>query len=55
MGVSPEFEIALYTILYLCGSETNKLNFANMNISFYCFKMQRYGKPVLATVYPAKN
>ena len=55
IGVSPEFEVALYTILFLFGTENTKLNFANMSIAFHCFKLQRNGKSVLATVYPAKN
>lgn len=54
MGVSPEFEIALYTIIFLCSEKTvTKLQFANMNINFKCFKMNRDGENVLATIYPS--
>ncbi|RNA22206.1 poly(U)-specific endoribonuclease-B-like [Brachionus plicatilis] len=52
IGFSPEFEIALYTIVFLCGEKKTRLNFANLDVIFECYKMERNDKEVLATIYP---
>jgi hypothetical protein len=53
VGVSPEFEIALYTIIFLCGRNNNRLRFGNVEISIMCFKMERENRTVIATLFPS--
>lgn len=53
IGLSPEFEIALYTIIFLCGGSKTTVEFANIQITFECFKMERNGKTVIATMFPS--
>ena len=53
MGLSPEFEIALYTILYLCGGQKNQIEFGNIRLNIEVYKMQREGRNVLATLFPS--
>lgn len=52
VGVSPEFEIALYTIVFLCGRNKSRLRFGNIEMSIQCFKMERENRTVLATLFP---
>ncbi len=56
LGVSPEFEIALYTIIFLCeADQITHTRFANMKVAFHCYKIQRNYRTVLSTIYAAKN
>ena len=39
IGTSPEFEVALYTIMFLCApEEKTDLTFAGMNVVVTCYK-----------------
>lgn len=40
IGVSPEFEIALYTLCFLCGEENNKIHLDDYDVNIKCY---RYG------------
>lgn len=51
--MSPEFEIALYTIIFLCGSQKTKVSFSNIEVEFECFKMKREGRTVMGTLFPS--
>ncbi len=55
IGVSPEFEMALYTILFLCSGQKTKLEFAGMKFAVQCFKMERDDDVVMATLFTSKN
>lgn len=50
IGTSPEFELALYTILYFCasGSHTD-VSIAGQDVILTCFKM---GRGALGTCHP---
>ena len=48
IGVSPEFEIALYTLCFLCGGENNAVQLANYHLNIKCYKIRSH----LATSYP---
>lgn len=48
IGVSPEFELALYTLMFLAGVENNKVQCGPYKLNIKCF---RYGKQ-LGTSYP---
>lgn len=37
IGVSPEFEIALYTLCFLCGEENNKIHLDDYDINIKCY------------------
>ena len=52
VGTSPEFEIALYTIIYFCSGQKTHLKFANIEVTFECFRMVRDGRKVIATLFP---
>ena len=53
VGLSPEFELAMYTIVFLCSGKSTQLRFANLDVTLECFKMDREGRKVIATLYPA--
>ena len=55
IGVSPEFEIALYTIVFLCSGQKTQLEFAGMKFGIQCFKMERDGSQILATLFTTKD
>merc|ERR1712137_1049295 len=38
IGVSPEFEIALYTLCFLCGEEDNKIYLDDYDINIKCYR-----------------
>lgn len=52
IGLSPEFELALYTIIFLCGRQKTRVQFANLDVEFDCYKMQREGRQVIGTLFP---
>ena len=39
IGVSPEFEMALYTLMFLCGEEENDVEIGGYKIRITCFSM----------------
>ena len=50
IGTSPEFELALYTILYFCSSESHTdVKIAGQDVVLICFKM---GRSALGTCHP---
>ena len=50
IGTSPEFELALYTILYFCSSESHTdVTIAGQDVVLICFKM---GRSALGTCHP---
>ncbi len=55
IGVSPGFEIALYTIVFLCSGQKTQLEFAGMKFGIQCFKMERENSKILATLFTTKD
>ena len=50
IGTSPEFELALYTILYFCSTDSHTdVTIAGQDVVLACFKMGRHG---LGTCHP---
>ena len=50
IGTSPEFELALYTILYFCSPESHTdVTIAGQDVVLICFKM---GRSALGTCHP---
>jgi poly(U)-specific endoribonuclease len=50
IGTSPEFELALYTILYFCSTDNHTdVTIAGQDVVLACFKMGRHG---LGTCHP---
>ena len=48
IGTSPEFEIAMYTLCFLCGEEDNRLDLLDYNINIKCYRHRGH----LGTSYP---
>lgn len=52
-GISPEFELMLYTLCFLCGEEENVLTCGPYQVAVKCFKWTTHdGKTVIATTFP---
>ena len=50
IGTSPEFELAMYTILYYCSTERHTdVTIAGQHVILACFKMGQHG---LGTCHP---
>jgi len=48
IGVSPEFEVALYTLCFLCGGEDNKIYLDDYDINIKCYHQGKH----LGTCFP---
>lgn len=53
IGVSPGFEMALYTMCFLAGEEHQTLQVGPYGVDLTCFKMHRKGKDYIGTSFPA--
>ncbi|KAJ3680631.1 hypothetical protein LUZ60_016909 [Juncus effusus] len=49
IGVSPEFEIALYTLCYYVGREDNEVNLGPYCVNIKCY---RFGRDKIGSVFP---
>lgn len=49
LGVSPEFEVALYTLCFYCGQENNHMHLDEYNVNIKCYKFRGNH---LSTSYP---
>ncbi|XP_002964623.2 poly(U)-specific endoribonuclease-B [Selaginella moellendorffii] len=49
IGVSPEFELALYTLCFFCGDEDNHLVLGSYGVNVKCY---RYGRNRIGSVFP---
>ncbi|KAJ4759152.1 Poly(U)-specific endoribonuclease [Rhynchospora pubera] len=49
IGVSPEFEIALYTLCYFVGREDNQVNLGPYSVNIKCYRM---GNDKIGSVFP---
>ncbi|TPX60668.1 hypothetical protein PhCBS80983_g01583 [Powellomyces hirtus] len=55
IGTSPEFEIALYTLVFLAGSEDNNVVLDGVELNLKCHKFQSRGVVRLGSVYPVSG
>ncbi|CAL9080054.1 unnamed protein product [Musa textilis] len=49
LGVSPEFEIALYTLCFFVGNEDNRVKLGPYSVNLKCY---RFGKNKIGSVFP---
>lgn len=52
VGVSPEFEIALYTLCFVCGEESNFVEIGPYDVIIQCYKYQSKGETYIGTSFP---
>lgn len=52
IGVSPEFEVAMYTLCFLAGHEDNHITVGEYDINIKCYKINSRNGPKLGTSYP---
>mmetsp|Transcript_61511 Transcript_61511/g.109642 ORF Transcript_61511/g.109642 Transcript_61511/m.109642 type:complete len:420 (-) Transcript_61511:22-1281(-) len=52
IGVSPEFEMALYTLCFLAGGTDNMVHVGEYRVNVKCYPMNRYGRTYIGTAYP---
>ena len=52
VGVSPEFEMALYTLCFLVGGTDNYVQVGDYRVNVKCYPMNRYGRTYIGTAYP---
>jgi len=50
--ISPEFELALYTLCFLAGAERNKCNIEGVDLCIICHTFQDKAGRRLGTSYP---
>uniref|UniRef100_A0A061QJ22 Poly-specific endoribonuclease-b-like n=1 Tax=Tetraselmis sp. GSL018 TaxID=582737 RepID=A0A061QJ22_9CHLO len=50
VGVSPEFEFALYTLLYYCGGEDNVVRLGDLEVNVKVYRLDRIG--CISTAFP---
>lgn len=55
IGTSPEFEIALYTLLFYCGEEVNRVEVGDYNVKVTCYKWKQGSKTYIATTFPSSD
>ncbi|KNC80526.1 hypothetical protein SARC_07119 [Sphaeroforma arctica JP610] len=54
IGVSPEFEMALYTLMFLCGGEENEVTVGGYDLTVVCHKIGRTN-PKIGSAFPKKR
>jgi len=52
IGASPEFEIALYTLMFLASGEETEVVFGGTTVVLHCFKINTRAGQFLGTCYP---
>ena len=52
IGVSPEFELALYTLMFLCGEEENDVEIGGYKVRVTCYSMGRKLNLMIGTSFP---
>jgi poly(U)-specific endoribonuclease len=52
IGVSPEFEMALYTLMFLCGEEENDVEIGGYKVRVTCYSMGRKPNLKIGTCFP---
>jgi hypothetical protein len=52
IGVSPEFEVALYTLCFLCGEESNIVTLGPYRTEITCHKYRSRGAEYIGTTFP---
>jgi|TARA_B110000208_G_scaffold170193_1_gene211540 hypothetical protein len=53
IGVSPEFEFALYTMMFMCGEEKNDVEIGGYKVRVTCYSMGRAPHLKIGTCFPA--
>jgi poly(U)-specific endoribonuclease len=52
IGVSPEFELALYTLCFLCGQEKNRVQLGGHDAQVTCYKFRSGRNTTIGTSFP---
>tara|TARA_R110002050_G_scaffold273512_2_gene417596 strand:+ start:1999 stop:2439 length:441 start_codon:yes stop_codon:yes gene_type:complete len=52
MGVSPEFEVALYTLMFKAGYEENRITLAGFDIKLRCYRIHSRQGDKIGSCFP---
>eukprot|EP00252_Welwitschia_mirabilis_P005500 TRINITY_DN15976_c0_g1_i2.p1 TRINITY_DN15976_c0_g1~~TRINITY_DN15976_c0_g1_i2.p1 ORF type:complete len:429 (-),score=75.99 TRINITY_DN15976_c0_g1_i2:82-1368(-) len=52
IGVSPEFEIALYTLCFYAGAEDNHIELGPYDVNIKCYKLEHSGGTLIGSIFP---